>query len=537
MKIRSKLVLFGLMGVLGVTAVGGMTVLQLSHIREDARQIADIYAPQMYVIADVAEDYGDARRAALMFLSERDSSRWPAMSHTFRQEVAATQAGLDRYLAMTRDAAEQQRIQAAKADMGRYESAVLQAFAYQEQGDLQRVQQIVHAIRPVGNQLTAFTKALKAANLEKINQHNGSLFAAIDLAVQWSGVIVAFCLLLLLVCAVLLGRSISRPLLLMRQAVRHVGDNLDLGHRARHPARDEVGEVFTSFHGLLDVLGANLRDMQQVGVSIGGTAGQLKVSSQSLYEKASATSQASTSMAATVEEVAASIRLVAEHAQGVDGVAQRAGEEAQQGSMVIEETIVCINDMAAQVHQTAGDLQRLQGSTEQINHAVAMIQDIADQTNLLALNAAIEAARAGESGRGFAVVADEVRKLAERTTQTTAQITDTIERIRQETERSSQAMQSAVAQVEQGVARAGAANLAVRQIVDSAAQVKQQVGEITQSMSEQSQALALISVEIERMANLAEASHQTAGELAGGSRLLDQHGQGLLQMLGKYRLA
>jgi len=267
MKIRSKLVLFGLVGVAGVTAVGAMTVLQLSHIRDDARQIADIHAPQMYVIADVAEDYGDARRAALMFLSERDSSRWPAMEQTFREEVVATQAGLDRYLGLTSDAAEQQRIHAAKADMSRYESAVLQAFAYQRQGDLPEVQRIVHAIRPVGNQLTAFTQSLKAAKLQKINQHNVSLFTAIDQAVTWSAVIVAACLLLLLACAVLLGRSISQPLQRMRQTARHVADHLDLRHRAPYAKRDEVGEVFASFNGLLDVLGSSMRDMQQVGVT------------------------------------------------------------------------------------------------------------------------------------------------------------------------------------------------------------------------------------------------------------------------------
>ena len=537
MKIRNKLVLFGLVGLLGVMAVGAVTVGQLQHIRQDARQIAEVYAPQMYVITDVAEDYGDARRAALMFLSEPDSSRWAMLEQGFRQEVAAAQAGLNRFQSMSHQHSEQLQVAAAKDDMARYEAAVLQAFAQQKLGNAAEVQRIVQAARPLGNQLTRFTNNLKAAKLALINQHNGSLFAAIEQAVTWSALIALACLLVLLSCALVLGRSITQPLLRMKQAVKHTGDNLDLSQRSSQAQKDEVGEVLTSFNGLLDVLADNLRDMQQVGVSIGGTAGQLRASSQSLYEKASVTSQASASMAATVEEVASSIRLVAEHAEGVDGVAQQAGDEAQRGSVVIEETITCINDMAAQVQQTANDLHRLQGSTEEINNAVGMIKDIADQTNLLALNAAIEAARAGETGRGFAVVADEVRKLAERTAQTTAQITDTINRIRQETDRSTRAMQAAVQQVEQGVARAGAANLAVRQIVGSAAQVKLQVGEITQSMSEQSQALALISVEIERVANLAEASHQTAGELAGGSRLLDQHGQGLLGILGKYRLA
>ena len=109
--------------------------------------------------------------------------------------------------------------------------------------------------------------------------------------------------------------------------------------------------------------------------------------------------------------------------------------------MRVEETVVSIEALAADVTANATQVEDLAQKVYGISKVLDVIRSIAEQTNLLALNAAIEAARAGDAGRGFAVVADEVRALAHRTQQSTQEIELMISGIQQGTDQAVSSMQ------------------------------------------------------------------------------------------------
>ncbi|UJB30193.1 MULTISPECIES: PAS domain-containing methyl-accepting chemotaxis protein [Chromobacterium] len=131
----------------------------------------------------------------------------------------------------------------------------------------------------------------------------------------------------------------------------------------------------------------------------------------------------------------------AENAQSAVEVSVNTEQLSVKGSAVLEQAASEITKVASSVESSSIIITKLGDSSGQIGTIISTISEIADQTNLLALNAAIEAARAGEMGRGFAVVADEVRKLAERTSQSTGEISGIVRSIQEDSKSAITSMQ------------------------------------------------------------------------------------------------
>ena len=181
-------------------------------------------------------------------------------------------------------------------------------------------------------------------------------------------------------------------------------------------------------------------------------------------------------------------------------------------------------------------IKALGEESQQISSVVQVIKEVADQTNLLALNAAIEAARAGEQGRGFAVVADEVRKLAERTAQSTGDISAMIGKIQVSATEAVEEMDLVVQQVEAGQSSAQEAGELIRHIHAEAQNVSAAVTGISNALREQSQASQDVARHVESIAQMTDENNAAAEETASGSKLLSKLAQEMAAVVAQFKI-
>ena len=303
----------------------------------------------------------------------------------------------------------------------------------------------------------------------------------------------------------------------MRSAVQaaHSIAAFDLAKPVPLAGRDEVGEVLAQFAIMRNNLLGNAALIKQSTGKLDSSARNLTASSAMSAQAAVKQAEAAAGMAAAVEELSVSIDQVSDHAREANDVSRESGDLSREGGRVIHAAADEIGHIAEAVQGSAKTISELEGYSAEISTIVGVIKDIADQTNLLALNAAIEAARAGEQGRGFAVVADEVRKLAERTANSTQQITAMIDKVQSGARRAVEDMEASVKRVSDGVDLAHQAGNSISSIQSAAARVMQAVVDIDHALKEQGVAARDIAQNVEQVAQMTEQGSHSSRQASG----------------------
>lgn len=119
---------------------------------------------------------------------------------------------------------------------------------------------------------------------------------------------------------------------------------------------------------------------------------------------------------------AKSVEQIAASADSLKAAMGRITESTTQSTNALKQTVDVSSQGNQTMHRMITEIADIHEVAEQMDAALELINEIADQTNLLALNAAIEASRVGDETTGFSVVASEIRTLAERSAETSGEI-------------------------------------------------------------------------------------------------------------------
>ncbi|WP_409999738.1 methyl-accepting chemotaxis protein [Pseudomonas sp. DR48] len=305
-----------------------------------------------------------------------------------------------------------------------------------------------------------------------------------------------FCVALVIAAAVIVTRSVTRPLGgEPDDAARFLSQIAQGDLTIQVPVNSSVGgSVMMNMHQMQQSLNAMVR---HIAISVDQVA-------NSSEELSAVSSQTSSNLqlqgleieqaATAVNQMTAAVDEVARNAVSTSEASRQSEQTAQRGREQVQETVVSIGALADGVTDTSQRIEQLAGRVQDISKVLDVIRSIAEQTNLLALNAAIEAARAGDAGRGFAVVADEVRALAHRTQESTQEIEQMIGNIRLDTGHAVTAMQSSSNLVRATLEVAKRSGDALDEITRSISQINERNMMIASATEEQ----ALVAREVDR---------------------------------------
>jgi methyl-accepting chemotaxis protein len=248
------------------------------------------------------------------------------------------------------------------------------------------------------------------------------------------------------------------------------------------------------------------------------TMHEMSVNVQSVVKNAQVQGASVAETSSSIDEMVTSIQRVADTSKMLLDIARRSREEAEVGIATMEKTTEGLNRTSAAIQASAEIISALGRRADDIGKIVEVIDDLAEQTNLLALNAAIEAARAGEHGLGFAVVAEEVRKLAEKSTQSTKEISELIQGIQKEAREAVGNMDKSTSMVQEGLVLGNDLNIALGKISLVVTEVYKFSQEIGAATTEQSHGSSQIAKATTRLTEITQEITSSVEEQASGAQ-------------------
>ena len=470
--------------------------------------------------AQVAEAFGDIASGAASLVASRSASDANVVT-------AALDVLNDRQAALGRLATGNRRMErfigGTGAPLQRFEKALQQVIAVDDRLQAVSVSRDTATIAVLS---AAGDQRARAAGSQQVavSAMQDTVNASYRLGLGTSASAIALGILL----ALLIGRSITRPVLHLTRVMRALTDGqleVAIPDTAR---RDELGEMARAVGVFRDHMAKEAeltqqqeemrqRAAQEKHAALQAMAKTIETETRSALEQIG---ERATAMASTADEMDASATRTGSCADSAAAAAAQALESAQSVAHAVEQLAASIRDIGGQASQSTAVVERavlagkqtrstieaLNQRVQRIGAVTDMIGEIAARTNLLALNATIEAARAGDAGKGFAVVASEVKQLAAQTARSTAEISRHIGEV---------------------LTATGISVVAVSQIEQTIGEVNDIANSIAFEVDQQRSASAEIATNVTQTASAARAMNDRIKDMSIEAEKTGEHARGV----------
>ncbi|MFL0796549.1 MAG: methyl-accepting chemotaxis protein [Cellvibrionaceae bacterium] len=331
-------------------------------------------------------------------------------------------------------------------------------------------------------------------------------------------------------------RSIVNPVNNMISQFSRVAETKDLTVRMPVEGSRELCSLAKAFNELIVSFHESVDDVQNSSTELLTHVRMLTDAAENISNSSNQQHEATTSIAATVEQFSVSVDNLSRNADEMRELAHGAGEQSKAGSSTMNETVGQMQHIAESVRDSSEIIAELGTLSGNIQEIINVIQSVAEQTNLLALNAAIEAARAGDQGRGFAVVADEVRQLAARTAESSGQISSTIGQIQGSTQNAMDNMSTGVTKVDEGLSKVNETDQVIRNLQASSTDLIAIIDRVSSSLSEQTNASNEMAGRVTDIAKMAETNRDIASQTREAIRQLNDLAEHLEENTARFKL-
>ena len=304
-----------------------------------------------------------------------------------------------------------------------------------------------------------------------------------------------------------LGNAFVRMVEGLRSLVRNVRD-----------AASQVASASSQVAGASDESAKISLQTSSAIDEVTSTMHEMSVNVQNMVKSTQMQASSVSETSASIDQMVASIQRVADTAKVLLDISNRSREEVHSGINTMEKATDGLNKINITIRSSGEIIDVLGQRADDIGKIIEVIDDLAEQTNLLALNAAIEAARAGEHGLGFAVVADEVSKLAEKSAQSTKEISELIQSIQKEARKAVENMDRSTGIVNDGLGLGQELNGALRKISNVVTEVYKFAQEIGAATNEQSHGSSQIARATTRLNEITHEINSAVEEQASGAQ-------------------